>query len=113
MVPARLHECLMRTCPTCNARYEAPAQYCQVDGSVLTVDGPAEDPYLGKKIVEQFRLVRVVGSGGMGVVYEGEDEGLGRRVAVKILHRDLVTNKDIVTRFHLSLIHISEPTRPY
>jgi serine/threonine-protein kinase len=90
----------MRTCPICNARYEAPAQYCQVDGSPLSVETPAHDPYLGKKIVEQFRLVRVVGSGGMGVVYEGEDEGLGRRVAVKILHRDLVTNKDIVQRFH-------------
>ena len=64
------------------------------------VDGPSTDPYLGKKILDQFRLERVVGSGGMGVVYEGLDEGLGRRVAVKILHRDLVTNKDIVQRFH-------------
>ncbi len=90
----------MRTCPTCAARYEAPAQYCQVDGAALIVDGPPTDPYLGKKILEQFRLERVVGSGGMGVVYEGLDEGLGRRVAVKILHRDLVTNKDIVQRFH-------------
>ena len=90
----------MRTCPTCAARYEAPAQYCQVDGAALIVDGPPTDPYLGRKILEQFRLERVVGSGGMGVVYEGLDEGLGRRVAVKILHRDLVTNKDIVQRFH-------------
>jgi hypothetical protein len=90
----------MRTCPTCAARYEAPAQYCQVDGASLVVDGPSTDPYLGKKILDQFRLERVVGSGGMGVVYEGLDEGLGRRVAVKILHRDLVTNKDIVQRFH-------------
>ncbi len=90
----------MRTCPTCAARYEAPAQYCQVDGAPLVVEGPPTDPYLGKKILEQFRLERVVGSGGMGVVYEGLDEGLGRRVAVKILHRDLVTNKDIVQRFH-------------
>ena len=90
----------MRTCPTCAARYEAPAQYCQVDGAPLVVEGPSTDPYLGKKILEQFRLERVVGSGGMGVVYEGLDEGLGRRVAVKILHRDLVTNKDIVQRFH-------------
>ena len=44
---------------------------------------------LGKKILDQFRLERVVGSGGMGVVYEGLDEGLGRRVAVKIKDVDV------------------------
>jgi serine/threonine-protein kinase len=90
----------MRTCPTCNARYEPPAQFCQRDGTPLVVDMPPQDPYLGTKILGQFRLQRVIGSGGMGIVYEGWDEGLQRRVAVKILHRDLVTNKDIVGRFH-------------
>ena len=89
----------MRTCPTCNARYEAPAQYCQVDGTPLAVETPPQDPYIGKKILEQFRLVRVVGSGGMGVVYEGHDEGLGRRVAVKILRPDLARDPSFQARF--------------
>jgi len=90
----------MRTCPVCSRQYEPPAQFCQVDGVALRIDAPAVDPYLGTKILEQFRLDRVIGAGGMGVVYEGWNDALSRRVAVKILHRDLVTNKDIVTRFH-------------
>lgn len=91
----------MRTCPICSARYEPPAQFCQVDGASLRIDdAPEKDPYLGTRILEQFRLEKVLGSGGMGVVYEGWDDGLGRRVAVKILHRDLVSKKEIVARFH-------------
>ncbi len=90
----------MRTCPVCSREYEPPAQFCQVDGVALRIDAPSVDPYLGTKILEQFRLDRVIGAGGMGVVYEGWNDALSRRVAVKILHRDLVANKDIVTRFH-------------
>jgi serine/threonine-protein kinase len=90
----------MRLCPACGARYEAPAQYCQRDGVPLRIEQEASDPYLGTKILGQFRLEQVVGSGGMGVVYAGWDEGIGRRVAVKILHRDLVSNRDMVQRFH-------------
>ncbi|MBL8605263.1 MAG: protein kinase [Myxococcales bacterium] len=66
----------------------------------MRVEAPPQDPYLGTRILNQFRLEKVLGSGGMGIVYQGFDEGLGRKVAVKILHRDLITNKDIVARFH-------------
>src|SRR6185295_11137841 len=69
----------------------------------MAVDGPlapsAEDPLLGRVLVERYRIDRKLGQGGMGVVYLAEHVLLGKKVALKLLFPQLTTQADIVQRF--------------
>src|SRR5437868_1776244 len=47
----------------------------------------------------QYRIVRLLGSGGMGAVYEAIHTGLDKRVALKVLHANAATDIAAVTRF--------------
>jgi hypothetical protein len=54
---------------------------------------------IGTIVGGTYRVVHELSRGAMGVVYRGEDLGLGRPVAIKILRSDLASDRDLVARF--------------
>ncbi len=50
-------------------------------------------------VIGGYRLLRVLGAGGMGKVFEAEEIATGRRVAVKLIAARNVTSADAVARF--------------
>lgn len=53
----------------------------------------------GDTIDDKYRIVKLLGEGGMGAVYEGENVRIHRRVAIKILHSNVASSEDAVQRF--------------
>lgn len=54
---------------------------------------------VGEVVGEKYRLVRLLGEGGMGSVYEARHDLIGRRFAVKFLHAELAGHPEILARF--------------
>ena len=54
---------------------------------------------IGTVLGNKYRLLRLLGDGGMGSVYEAQHEKLGTLVALKVLHPELTRRPNIVERF--------------
>jgi serine/threonine protein kinase len=53
---------------------------------------------IGTQILN-YKIKSLIGDGGMGTVYLAEHDKLGRRVAIKVLHKHLASNESIRQRF--------------
>ena len=71
------------------------------DGSSGTSsEAVAVDPLIGQTLGDRLRVLRRIGQGGMGVVYEAEHLSLRKSVAVKVLRTQHQTMAELVSRLH-------------
>lgn len=61
--------------------------------------GAASSPDVDGRVLGDYRLVREIGRGGMGVVYEARQISLDRRVALKVLGGNFTVDASTVARF--------------
>ena len=78
-------------------------RFCPTDGQP-TQQLPEEkqeavDPLLGSVVDGRYRVDRVIGEGGMGVVYAAMHVTLGKRVALKVLRGEMARDDEVVKRF--------------
>ena len=88
----------MKFCPKCKREYENLSSVCDVDGSRLSL--PDLYNMIGTVLLSKYRIDALLGTGGMGAVYEALHMDIDRRVAVKLLHPHFtVSNPSIAKNF--------------
>ena len=66
----------------------------------------------GTLFAGRYRVTRKIGGGGMADVYLAEDQELGRRVAIKILHGRYANDEQFVERFRREATHAAGLSHP-
>jgi len=69
--------------------------------------------WLGKIVDGRYRVLEVIGRGGMGVVYRVEHLRMGKVAAMKVLHRDLASDPDVIARFEREAAAVSKLHHPH
>lgn len=84
---------LVQICPRCGRCLGAGPAVCPEDGAAL-----GSPQLLPHRLQDRYELQRLLGEGGMGLVFRARDLRLGREVAVKVLKTDM-TGPDGPARF--------------
>lgn len=73
---------------------------------------PQSDPAIGK-VIDGYKVLDVLGQGGMGIVYKAEDVALSRQVALKMINPELASQDMFLRRFQLEAKALARVDSPY
>src|SRR3954467_13359909 len=99
-------------CPACHTSNADGARFCAKCGALLPAAAAADeaDPLIGAVVGGRFRITGILGEGGMGRVYTGEQQ-MGtsvRKVAVKTLLAQYARDPQVLARFMRECGTVSE-----
>jgi serine/threonine-protein kinase len=63
--------------------------------------------------IGNYRILSKLGTGGMGAVYLAEHPQIGKRVALKVIHRELASNREVVMRFFQEARSVNQIGSPH
>ena len=91
-----------RACITCGREFDQDTSICPDDNTPLTTfASPDENQLVGTVLNNSYEILEVIGGGGMGLVYKARHRLMNRIVAIKMLHKHMISSKDTLKRFQL------------
>lgn len=67
---------------------------------------------IGKVLNERYKIIKKLGIGGMAIVYEADDLILDRKVAIKMLRSEHVSDKSFIKKFHHEAKSVARLSHP-
>src|SRR6185437_3807460 len=101
-------------CPACHTPNVDGARFCAKCGALMPAQQADVDPLIGAIVGGRFRILSVLGEGGMGRVYTAEQQ-MGtttRKVAVKTLLAEFARDPKVVERFMRECATVVELEHP-
>jgi eukaryotic-like serine/threonine-protein kinase len=102
-------------CPICRIEYDDDRlRYCSRCGSDIRARPSSEgaDAWIGQVVDGRYKVQARIGTGGMGAVYRVEHVRMGKIAAMKVLHRELAGDEQVMKRFQREVEVVSRLNHP-